>query len=105
MFTYMPILCHIKGDQVFNHLQENESEKVRYINELKSAAKHWNPDPWHWRWKLPRSELKQLLLTYWVLISWPIVKVDGRVPLFGRMTVQQLIATYAKTTSIEEPEQ
>lgn len=96
-----------KGGRVFNHLQEeNESEKVRYINELKSAGLEPNIEILIHGIE---DETTALRVEAAVIDLLGIDKLTNRQSgwksaTFGRMTVQQLIATYAKEAStIEEP--
>ncbi|MBK7221368.1 MAG: hypothetical protein IPH94_08585 [Saprospiraceae bacterium] len=96
-----------KGDRVFNHLhEESESEKVRLIQELKSVG--LNPEIEILIHGI-EDELTALRIEAAVIDLLGVHKLTNqqsgwKSATYGRMTIQQLIATYAKVpTSIEEP--
>ncbi len=96
-----------KGDRVFNHLvEESESEKVKLIKELKSGG--LSPEIEILIHGI-EDELTALRIEAAVIDLVGVHKLTNqqsgwKSATYGRMTVPQLIATYAKEpTSIEEP--
>jgi hypothetical protein len=96
-----------KGDRVFNHLQEEgESQKVRLIQELNSVGLspeieiliHGIED------EITAFRIEAAVIDLLGVHKLTNQQSGWKSATFGRMTIQQVIATYAKEpTSIAEP--